>query len=348
MDGLARSTFATLVEAPGAPGGTSTWTSSAKDMVTTALGVSRVWVTLGHGILNEVYWPATGVPQIRDLGFIVTGPFGWVEVKRALRYRINWPRHYIPLPQVVHEGDGYRLEIEVVPDPVMGLPLPAGAVEPAVGAAETPPVIGVSLRRWREDGADMARAAEALVALSKRRPVRLRFLPFHTPADKVTSEQVMERLSGRLGEGSSAELANPGDDPQAMLLEVSNCDALLGMRLHALIYAANQQIPVQYLGQIMVLLKRGHLVNAARGPSGGYILARPPETISVKEILSVLEGPEGGFEFKTQMHGRSISRVTQRLAETWARGIRAMETMLDETTLADLCKPEAPALMYYI
>ena len=112
--------------------------------------------------------------------------------------------------------------------------------------------------------------------------------------------------------------------------------------------AANQQVPLQYLGQIMVLLKRGHLVNAARGPSGGYILARPPETISVKEILSVLEGPEAAFEFKAQMHGRSISRVTQRLLETWARGVRAMETILEETTLADLCKPEAPALMYYI
>ncbi|MEK3883921.1 polysaccharide pyruvyl transferase CsaB [Paenibacillus sp. PL2-23] len=136
--------------------------------------------------------------------------------------------------------------IEVVPDPVMGLPLPPGTVPAARGgaAAETPPVLGVSLRRWREDGADMARAAEALVALSKRRPVRLRFLPFHTPSDGVTSELVMERLSGRLGEGSSAELAAPGDDPQAMLLEVSRCDALLGMRLHALIYAANQRVPL--------------------------------------------------------------------------------------------------------
>ncbi|RJE85696.1 polysaccharide pyruvyl transferase CsaB [Paenibacillus sp. 1011MAR3C5] len=136
--------------------------------------------------------------------------------------------------------------IDVVPDPVMGLPLPGGspAAQPRAGADETPPVIGVSLRRWREDGADMARAAEALVALSKRRPVRLRFLPFHTPSDRVTSEEVMERLSGRLGEGSSAELAAPGDDPQAMLLEVSRCDALFGMRLHALIYAANQHIPM--------------------------------------------------------------------------------------------------------
>ncbi|HZD40640.1 MAG TPA: Rrf2 family transcriptional regulator [Terriglobales bacterium] len=112
--------------------------------------------------------------------------------------------------------------------------------------------------------------------------------------------------------------------------------------------AASQQIPLQYLGQIMVLLKRGHLVHAVRGPSGGYVLARPPETISVKEILGALEGPAIGFELRAQMHSRSISRVTQRLFETWARGIRAMETVLEETTLADLCKPEANALMYYI
>ncbi|MGO4371674.1 polysaccharide pyruvyl transferase CsaB [Paenibacillus sp. MCAF20] len=134
--------------------------------------------------------------------------------------------------------------IDVVPDPVMGLPLPAAEAAATLGASETPPIIGVSLRHWRLDGADLARAVEALVALSHRRPVRLRFLPFHTPSDVETSEQVMERLRGRLGEGSSAELAAPGDHPQQMLLEVSRCDALLGMRLHALIYAAGQRIPM--------------------------------------------------------------------------------------------------------
>jgi DNA-binding IscR family transcriptional regulator len=70
--------------------------------------------------------------------------------------------------------------------------------------------------------------------------------------------------------------------------------------------------------------------------------------MSVKEILAVLEGPAAGFELKAQMHSRSMSTVTQRLIETWARGVRAMETVLEETTLADLCKPEVGALMYYI
>jgi Glucodextranase, domain N len=46
----------------GKPGVAPTWTSSAKDRVITALGSSRPWATIGHGILNEVYWLATGQP----------------------------------------------------------------------------------------------------------------------------------------------------------------------------------------------------------------------------------------------------------------------------------------------
>lgn len=105
-------------EAFGAPGSAPTWTSSAKDLVTTALGPSRVWATIGHGILNEVYWPETGRPQIRDLGFIVAGDGRWVEVKRANGYRLATPAAYVPLAEVVHEGEGYRLTLEFLPDPL--------------------------------------------------------------------------------------------------------------------------------------------------------------------------------------------------------------------------------------
>ena len=34
--------------------------SSDKDFVTTALGPARLWATVGHGVLNEVFWPSTG------------------------------------------------------------------------------------------------------------------------------------------------------------------------------------------------------------------------------------------------------------------------------------------------
>jgi glucoamylase len=105
-------------EAPGGPGINPTWSSSAKDMVSTALGASRLWATFGYGIVNEVYWPSTGQPQIRDLGFIILGPQGWIEVKRADHYIVTTHKAYVPLTRVVHEGEGYRLELEYLPHPL--------------------------------------------------------------------------------------------------------------------------------------------------------------------------------------------------------------------------------------
>jgi glucoamylase len=105
-------------EAPGKPGIAPTWASSAKDMVSTALGSSRMWTTFGYGIVNEVYWPSTGRPQIRDLGFLIAGPEGWTEIKRARRYTISMPKPYVPLPMMIHEGDHYRLELEFLTHPL--------------------------------------------------------------------------------------------------------------------------------------------------------------------------------------------------------------------------------------
>ena len=113
--------------------------------------------------------------------------------------------------------------------------------------------------------------------------------------------------------------------------------------------AQSHKIPTEYLGQIMVALKRAQFVHGSRGPAGGYVLARPPEAITLKEILHALEGPSIGVEPTGRGQGLSDSSgVTQKLMETWARGVRAMEEVLDETTLADLCKPTPQAYMYYI
>jgi hypothetical protein len=106
------------VNAPGWPGLPPTWTSSDKDLVGTALGPGRVWYTLGHGILDEVYWPSCSTPQIRDLGFIVAGDGFWAEVKRENRYELSTPAPDVPLPTVVHRHERYRLELEVLADPL--------------------------------------------------------------------------------------------------------------------------------------------------------------------------------------------------------------------------------------
>src|SRR5260221_539787 len=61
------------VYAPGWPGGAARWPGGAKDGVATALLSSgRVWFTISHGILNEVYCPRVDEACTRDMGFIVT------------------------------------------------------------------------------------------------------------------------------------------------------------------------------------------------------------------------------------------------------------------------------------
>ncbi len=101
----------------GAPGGAPTWCSSDKDFVTTAIGPSRLWATVGHGIVNEVYWPSTGQPQVRDISFYLVGDGHWIDLKRVRRYRLSTAGPYLPAVTIVHEGDNYQLTLDVLPDP---------------------------------------------------------------------------------------------------------------------------------------------------------------------------------------------------------------------------------------
>jgi len=106
-------------QAPGAPGITPTWTSSDKDLVGTALGPARLWFTIGHGIINEVYYPRIDIPQIRDLGFIVGDGRGfWVEVKRLDNRRVRLAAPGVPAIEITHIHARFRLHLRVCPDPV--------------------------------------------------------------------------------------------------------------------------------------------------------------------------------------------------------------------------------------
>jgi glucoamylase len=103
--------------APGSPGIRPTWTSSAKDLVGTAIGPSRLWVTVGYGIVNEVYYPRVDMPQIRDLGFIVADGNGfWTEVKRNANYTVTTPGPGIPAIEILHKHPRFELRLRIAPD----------------------------------------------------------------------------------------------------------------------------------------------------------------------------------------------------------------------------------------
>jgi glucoamylase len=87
-------------------------------MVGCTLGPSRVWFTLGYGIVNEVYYPRVDTPQIRDLGFIVADGRGfWVEVKRLRNYTLRLLAPGTPVVEIVHKHDRFELTLRVTPNP---------------------------------------------------------------------------------------------------------------------------------------------------------------------------------------------------------------------------------------
>ncbi|MNZ77342.1 colanic acid biosynthesis protein [compost metagenome] len=135
-------------------------------------------------------------------------------------------------------------DINVVPDPVMGMILSdSGQDLDPVGEQELP-VIGVSVRFWNPDRTELAKLAEGLAALSRRKSVHIRFLPFHFPGDDEASRFCLERIGNVAEHGSTVSIAAETEHPQEMLREVSRCQLLIGMRLHSLIYAASQEIPL--------------------------------------------------------------------------------------------------------
>ena len=110
-----------MVEAPGWPGIPARWTSSAKDGVGTALSErSRVWFTISHGIVNEIYYPRVDQACVRDLGLIVTdGNTFFAEVKRDCQTVVERIEDGVPAFRLTstHRGGRFRMINRVITDP---------------------------------------------------------------------------------------------------------------------------------------------------------------------------------------------------------------------------------------
>lgn len=138
-------------------------------------------------------------------------------------------------------------KIEVVPDPVMGLSLPedTDATTQSSQLSDSLPVIGISVRFWEQDRRELEALAQGLIKANREVPLHLRFLPFHTPSDNEASRYVMDKLKGSITEhGGQVSICEDAIHPQHMLREVGQCDVLIGMRLHSLIYAAGRRVPL--------------------------------------------------------------------------------------------------------
>jgi glucoamylase len=121
----------------GSPGIPPRWTSSAKSAVgTAARAESRVWFTVSHGILNEIYASRLDTACVRDFGFIVTAMNYFSDEKRDTRQTVAMIEDGVPAFRLVNTSiDGrYRISKTIFSDPVREVVLQEIQFEALVGA----------------------------------------------------------------------------------------------------------------------------------------------------------------------------------------------------------------------
>jgi Rrf2 family transcriptional regulator, cysteine metabolism repressor len=120
----------------------------------------------------------------------------------------------------------------------------------------------------------------------------------------------------------------------AMFDLASNCE---DVPISAAVISKHQRIPLSYLEQILLRLKKGGLLKTTRGPSGGYKLAKLPKRISIGDIIKAADGPIALADCIP--HGSSCPKSgccsTKAL---WHRLSDKVARVFNSTSLADLCK----------
>ena len=105
--------------------------------------------------------------------------------------------------------------------------------------------------------------------------------------------------------------------------------------------AEAQAIPLQFLEQIMLELKRSGLVETKRGAHGGYWLAKPPDQITVADVIRAVEGPLANIH-DLSPEETSYPGPAERLRDVWIAVRANLRAVLEEVTLAELVRGELP------
>ncbi len=112
--------------------------------------------------------------------------------------------------------------------------------------------------------------------------------------------------------------------------------------------AERHQVPPRFLVQILLQLKGAGLVGSVRGAAGGYHLVKPPEEISLGEVMEIIEGSPGENGWAT--NASPDSPAVKVLSAAWQQVEQAERRMLSSITLAELAQRvrAEDKQMYYI
>ena len=100
----------------------------------------------------------------------------------------------------------------------------------------------------------------------------------------------------------------------------------------------HEELPVKFLEQIMMILKRHDLIQSIKGKHGGYSLSRPPAAITIGEVIRAVDGPLAPIATAHEIE-RRIQKEERHagLYEALLDVRNAISELLDHKSLADIC-----------
>jgi Rrf2 family protein len=122
--------------------------------------------------------------------------------------------------------------------------------------------------------------------------------------------------------------------------------------------AEAQYVPVRFLENILGQLRHAGIIDSVRGKDGGYRLSRPPELVSVGQVIRSVQGPLSAVDCIVPRPGDQAGTVRECalrpgcvLLPMWEKAHEAMMAVYDGTTFGDLVEQEraahTPAVMDY-
>lgn len=145
--------------------------------------------------------------------------------------------------------------------------------------------------------------------------------------------------NGTGGQNASMEISATVDYAVRALLALA--ETAPG-RLTGEVLAARQNLPRKFLEAILADLRRAGLVRSHRGAEGGYELGRPPEEISIADVLRAVHGPLAEVRGLRPEDVR-YEGVAEHLPVVWVALRASLRRVLEETSLADVLSGDLPA-----
>jgi len=102
-----------------------------------------------------------------------------------------------------------------------------------------------------------------------------------------------------------------------------------------------RDVPENYLYQLLITLRKAGLIRSRRGPKGGHMLARPPERITLEEVVLALEGPLAPVTcVQEDSYTDCAFQESCAVRQVWERITDATRSILRDTTFAALLTQE--------